>query len=171
MKDYTNSNGSGGSSKQHMNAESTTEVMTDMMGANDTEYRVLNENTASVNYGAVGSAETLSSTSSNCHAHCGYNGAAVDGYSSCGGNDGGGDDEMNNRHHSEIAHKYRLRSIVVHSGNYQLGGHYISYVRGDGDQWFLCNDSTITAVDFATVRKCQAYVLFYERQDERGEQD
>ena len=54
---------------------------------------------------------------------------------------------------------YRLQAVVSHLGTME-GGHYVAYVRHVGC-WFHCDDSRVVAVDEATVRNCQAYLLFY----------
>lgn len=42
--------------------------------------------------------------------------------------------------------RYRLRGIITHSGSTE-GGHYVSYVCGDGDEWWELNDSRVARVD------------------------
>jgi hypothetical protein len=55
---------------------------------------------------------------------------------------------------------YDLFAVVCHRGTFQ-GGHYVCYVRcGDG-RWYLCDDGRVEAAEEATVRNCQAYMLFY----------
>lgn len=55
----------------------------------------------------------------------------------------------------------RLTAFVIHQGVYG-GGHYISVVR-QGDQWFVCNDSHISALSEAQVQSMllQSYILLY----------
>jgi len=55
---------------------------------------------------------------------------------------------------------YRLASVIEHRGN-AFGGHYICY-RRFGSSWFRCSDNRISAIPWSTVKKCQAYMLFYE---------
>lgn len=40
------------------------------------------------------------------------------------------------------------------------GGHYIAYIKC-GEQWFLCDDALVTAVDAAIAHSPHAYMLFY----------
>jgi len=58
--------------------------------------------------------------------------------------------------------RYKLRGVVEHHGQ-AGGGHYTSYVRGDADVWYFCDDEVspqLVAVE--TVLRAQAYVLVYE---------
>lgn len=57
---------------------------------------------------------------------------------------------------------YDLAGLIVHHGKSVSGGHYTAYVVED-DHWLHCNDSQVTCSDEETVKKCQAYVLFYSR--------
>lgn len=69
------------------------------------------------------------------------------------------DDDMNASTRDEFL--YDLFAVVVHKGNFQ-GGHYISYVRSDGDgRWYLCDDGLVVAVDEEEVKRSSAYMLFY----------
>jgi hypothetical protein len=45
----------------------------------------------------------------------------------------------------ELAQKYKLYSVLVHSGAPQ-GGHYYAYIRPDGEQWLKFDDETVTKV-------------------------
>lgn len=55
---------------------------------------------------------------------------------------------------------YRLQSIIEHRGN-ALGGHYVAY-RRLGSKWFRASDNNVTPIPWERVRRCQAYMLFYE---------
>jgi len=46
-----------------------------------------------------------------------------------------------------IVRKYKLRGMVVHSGQ-ASGGHYYSYIK-DGDKWFKFDDGDVTEVNMA----------------------
>jgi hypothetical protein len=56
---------------------------------------------------------------------------------------------------------YELVGILVHQGQTCASGHYLAYVKKDGE-WFRCNDSIITKVDEETVLNQQAYIMMYE---------
>jgi uncharacterized UBP type Zn finger protein len=56
---------------------------------------------------------------------------------------------------------YELVGILVHHGQTCASGHYLAYVKKDGE-WFRCNDSIITKVDEETVLNQQAYIMMYE---------
>ena len=60
-------------------------------------------------------------------------------------------------------HGYRLKSFVIHRGGFG-GGHYISVVRKE-DEWYLCNDSSVTKISENDVNKIlkQAYILYYSK--------
>jgi ubiquitin C-terminal hydrolase len=60
---------------------------------------------------------------------------------------------------------YRLMSVIEHAGG-AFYGHYVSYRRDPaspaGNQWLYISDDTVRRVDWNAVRRCQAYMLFYE---------
>mmetsp|Transcript_6830 Transcript_6830/g.26645 ORF Transcript_6830/g.26645 Transcript_6830/m.26645 type:complete len:577 (+) Transcript_6830:212-1942(+) len=94
----------------------------------------------------------------------------------------------------EAGPAYRLYAMVTHSGVSVSSGHYYAFVRkptapsfdGSGrnspavanfygaatnatdDEWYLCDDSSVRRVNRADVFDEQAYVLFYERDDEEA---
>lgn len=61
--------------------------------------------------------------------------------------------------------KYRLMSVVEHKGGAHYG-HYQTYRRvrsmGQHDAWVLVSDEIVKYVEWAIVKRCQAYMLFYE---------
>uniref|UniRef100_A0ACD5YB55 Uncharacterized protein n=1 Tax=Avena sativa TaxID=4498 RepID=A0ACD5YB55_AVESA len=63
---------------------------------------------------------------------------------------------------------YRLVGVIVHSGDTRNGGHYLAYVRGIGSTWVCASDGDITVVSLEQVLGCEAYILFYERMEDRG---
>ena len=56
---------------------------------------------------------------------------------------------------------YDLVSVLVHQGQTCASGHYVSFVKRNGD-WFKCNDDIVTKVDENIVMRQQAYILMYE---------
>jgi ubiquitin carboxyl-terminal hydrolase 16/45 len=64
-----------------------------------------------------------------------------------------------------VSQRYRLFGVVLHSGSL-FGGHYTAYVRPFKErpnEWVYCSDSHTRLVTWEEVKRCQAYVLFYER--------
>ncbi|KAL4688889.1 hypothetical protein H8957_016311, partial [Semnopithecus entellus] len=67
---------------------------------------------------------------------------------------------------------YVLYAVLVHAGWSCHNGHYLSYVRAPGGQWYKMDDAEVTACSIASVLSQQAYVLFYIQKSElerRGE--
>lgn len=56
---------------------------------------------------------------------------------------------------------YELVGVLVHQGQTCASGHYLSFVKKNGE-WFKCNDSEVSRVDESTVMMQQAYILMYE---------
>jgi hypothetical protein len=56
---------------------------------------------------------------------------------------------------------YDLVGILVHQGQTCASGHYLAFVKKNGE-WYRCNDSIVTKVDEALVLNQQAYILMYE---------
>lgn len=56
---------------------------------------------------------------------------------------------------------YDLVGVLVHQGQTCASGHYLSFVKKNGE-WFKCNDSEVTKVEESTVMMQQAYILMYE---------
>lgn len=61
--------------------------------------------------------------------------------------------------------EYQLSSLVVHKGTRLTSGHYYSYVKHPNtrEDWFLMDDSNVSGIDWETVSKEQAYILFYSK--------
>ena len=57
---------------------------------------------------------------------------------------------------------YDLLSVVVHKGTLETG-HYLCYLKCGG-QWYRNDDKLVVKVSDAEVSSCQAYLLFYIRQ-------
>ncbi|KAL4822111.1 hypothetical protein H8958_020156, partial [Nasalis larvatus] len=61
---------------------------------------------------------------------------------------------------------YVLYAVLVHAGWSCHNGHYLSYVRAPGGQWYKMDDAKVTACSIASVLSQQAYVLFYIQKSE-----
>lgn len=58
---------------------------------------------------------------------------------------------------------YELIGVVAQSGG-AAGGHYIAYVKRDGE-WYCCDDSSVTKTTLLSRPGFEPYVLFYHRVD------
>ena len=59
---------------------------------------------------------------------------------------------------------YKLMSVIEHRGN-AYGGHYLTYRRvraAKRDRWVRISDQSFMPIRWDDVRKCEAYMLFYE---------
>jgi len=56
---------------------------------------------------------------------------------------------------------YELVGVLVHHGRSCGSGHYLAYVKSEGE-WYRASDSEITRVDVKTVLLQNAYILMYE---------
>ncbi|KAI5406500.1 hypothetical protein KIW84_053006 [Lathyrus oleraceus] len=78
---------------------------------------------------------------------------------------------------NEEKYEYQLVGIVEHSGTMR-GGHYVAYVRGGqknrekvdhkenenvNSMWYHASDAYVREVSLDEVLRCEAYILFYER--------
>ena len=61
---------------------------------------------------------------------------------------------------------YVLYAVLVHAGWSCHNGHYLSYVKAPGGQWYKMDDAEVTACSIASVLSQQAYVLFYIQKSE-----
>jgi len=62
---------------------------------------------------------------------------------------------------------YELVAVLVHQGQTCDSGHYLAYVKNDGE-WYKCNDSEVRRVDVDVVLSQQAYILVYEVEEMRA---
>lgn len=60
------------------------------------------------------------------------------------------------------APRYRLSSVLVHSGT-AGGGHYFSFVHGSDGRWYMKDDERSYQVPADRVMRQQAYILLYTR--------
>jgi ubiquitin C-terminal hydrolase len=59
---------------------------------------------------------------------------------------------------------FQLVGVLVHWGSNIRGSHHTAFVKSSSDDfWTECNDKICTAVPWETVRKQEAYVLFYSK--------
>jgi hypothetical protein len=57
---------------------------------------------------------------------------------------------------------YRLMSVIEHRGG-AFHGHYVCYRRDPSNgRWLYISDDSVKSCDWNEVRRCQAYMLFYE---------
>lgn len=75
---------------------------------------------------------------------------------------------------NEEKYEYHLVGVVEHSGTMR-GGHYVAYVRGgrrnrgkgdkedEGSTWYQASDAYVREVSLDEVLRCEAYILFYEK--------
>lgn len=67
-------------------------------------------------------------------------------------------------------HIYHLTGVVVHEGSSTMSGHYYAYVRrktSRGTTWFKADDDRVPVeVPIETVHQSEAYMLFFERDDD-----
>ena len=59
-----------------------------------------------------------------------------------------------------------MYGVVVHEGKTLTSGHYISFIK-IGESWLLCSDHRIQVVDWKYVQRQEAYIIFYQRMDEK----
>jgi ubiquitin carboxyl-terminal hydrolase 14 len=48
---------------------------------------------------------------------------------------------------------YELRAVLTHRGRSSSSGHYVAWVRGEGDTWFKCDDDVVSPVTDKEVLK------------------
>ncbi|VDN24803.1 unnamed protein product [Gongylonema pulchrum] len=58
--------------------------------------------------------------------------------------------------------KYELFAVVNHTGTME-SGHYTCYIRHQHNQWFQCDDQTISKAPVENVLSSQGYLLFYHK--------
>eukprot|EP01025_Chloroclados_australasicus_P043353 TRINITY_DN462_c0_g1_i3.p1 TRINITY_DN462_c0_g1~~TRINITY_DN462_c0_g1_i3.p1 ORF type:complete len:757 (-),score=84.17 TRINITY_DN462_c0_g1_i3:342-2612(-) len=68
---------------------------------------------------------------------------------------------------------YSLYGVIEHLNNgfTSSSGHYLGYVNGGNNKWYLCNDEKVYEIDLQDVLSTKAYLLFYQRDSPRQEPD
>lgn len=68
---------------------------------------------------------------------------------------------------------YSLEGVVTHKGRYADSGHYIGWVRQDGENWHKYDDNVVTTCKEEDIKKLcgggdwhMSYLLFYKREDD-----
>jgi len=61
--------------------------------------------------------------------------------------------------------KYVLSSVVVHEGASLNFGHYIAFVRAPNGIWYEMDDELVRRTKFSEVKKQNAYLLFFTREE------
>ena len=66
-----------------------------------------------------------------------------------------------------------MKAVISHIGKTISGGHYTATTRFDADEdiWFCCNDDMWEPFTWKQVSDQQAYVLFYEKEDDDVKQE
>ena len=57
--------------------------------------------------------------------------------------------------------KYHLCSVIVHEGNHITSGHYVCYIKKNGN-WFYASDEIVKVSSPMVATNQDAYILFYE---------
>eukprot|EP00744_Colponema_vietnamica_P007361 GILI01010603.1.p1 GENE.GILI01010603.1~~GILI01010603.1.p1 ORF type:complete len:735 (-),score=219.34 GILI01010603.1:124-2328(-) len=61
--------------------------------------------------------------------------------------------------------KYDLCAVTVHIGGSLNYGHYVAYVKGKNDLWYLCDDDSVRQVGENEVLKAQSLILYYSMRE------
>ena len=63
---------------------------------------------------------------------------------------------------------YELQAVLTHKGRSSSSGHYVAWIRRKADEWFKCDDDTVSTVSSEEILKLSgggdwhtAYVLLY----------
>ncbi|KAK0174005.1 hypothetical protein PV328_007125 [Microctonus aethiopoides] len=59
--------------------------------------------------------------------------------------------------------RYSLFAVINHEGSLETG-HYTAFIRQQRDQWFKCDDHSITRAKLKDVLTSEGYLLFYHKQ-------
>lgn len=59
-------------------------------------------------------------------------------------------------------YEYELYNVTNHIGTVS-SGHYYAYNRSNNDEWYKCDDETITKVNKEEVSNCNGYILWYKK--------
>ena len=61
---------------------------------------------------------------------------------------------------------YKLRGVIEHTGKTTKDGHYLAYVR-EGNAWTKWDDDTSSIIPWKKVQRKQAYILIWEKTEEK----
>ena len=61
---------------------------------------------------------------------------------------------------------YKLRGVIEHTGKTTKDGHYLAYVR-EGNAWTKWDDDTSSIIPWKKVQTKQAYILIWEKTEEK----
>ena len=65
--------------------------------------------------------------------------------------------------YNKTSYVYDLYAICNHSGNV-MGGHYTASIKGEGNKWFIFNDTNITEIqNTQELKNEKAYCFFYRK--------
>lgn len=70
--------------------------------------------------------------------------------------------EISSRVPTLPAEKYRLKSVVVHKGQFIVRGHYKAFEMVDV-AWYLFDDALVSPTTKSAVKDANAYMLIYAR--------
>jgi ubiquitin carboxyl-terminal hydrolase 14 len=57
---------------------------------------------------------------------------------------------------------YELQGVLTHRGRSSSSGHYVAWVRGEGDTWFKCDDDVVSPVTDKDVLKLSGGGMFFK---------
>lgn len=68
----------------------------------------------------------------------------------------------------KVPASYDLYSVLVHEGHSCNSGHYHCFVKSSSGAWYSMNDESVHQVSLATVLKQKAYILFYQKREQKA---
>lgn len=73
---------------------------------------------------------------------------------------------LSDKEHSEGT-QYRLYGVIVHEGHSCNSGHYHAFVKNSNDVWYSMNDCSVHQVSVDTVLRQRAYILLYQKKQQK----